>query len=176
MGELIVLMGPTGAGKSSQGDLLAEDLGGVHLSSGKLLRRDPRLAEMIAHGGLAPAELVETIIGEALDAVEPGVPVVLDGFPRTMSNVRWLNEHLGEHGRSLRCVIFLDLDIETSLARLGLRERSDDAPAAVREKWREFEEKTRPVVDYYEEQGLIKHVDGRGTLEEVRQLVKACLA
>src|SRR6266536_2997617 len=131
MGELILLMGPTGAGKSVQGDLLAQELRGVHLSSGELLRRDPKAAAAIADGRLAPASEVERVVGEAVAAVEPERAIVLDGFPRTMSNVRWLEQNLPKQGRRLRGVVLLELDWETSMKRLGLRDRADDAPDAV---------------------------------------------
>jgi len=72
MAELIVLMGPTGAGKSVQGDLLASEMGGVHLSSGNLLRQNPHAAALLADGRLAPAEEVEAIVGKAVDAIPPG--------------------------------------------------------------------------------------------------------
>ena len=176
MGQLIVLMGPTGAGKSSQGDVLAAALGGTHLSSGKILRDDPTTAGLLTGGALAPAAEVERVVGEALDRVPQDHPVILDGFPRTMSNVEWLENHLAEHSRKLVRVIFLDLDFETSMQRLGLRDRSDDAPEAVEKKWREFAEKTKPVIEHYEQLGLLKHVDGRGTMEEVQQLIRAALA
>jgi adenylate kinase len=176
LGTLIVLMGPTGAGKSSQGDLLAKELGGVHFSSGALLREDPKAAAMLVSGHLAPAEEVERVVGEAIDAVPREQPIILDGFPRTMSNVHWLDSELPKHNRVLRRVVLIELDIETSLQRLGLRDRADDAPAAIREKYRIFEEKTMHVVEHYEQQGLLARVDGRGTREQVQALIKAVLA
>ncbi|HVQ43407.1 MAG TPA: nucleoside monophosphate kinase [Candidatus Saccharimonadia bacterium] len=176
MGKLIVLMGPTGAGKSVQGDFLAEDLGGVHLSSGNLLRRDPKAAAMIADGKLAPAAEVERIVGEAVAAVPDEQPIILDGFPRTMSNVRWMEAELPAYGREVTSVVLIELDLETSLKRLGLRERADDAPEVVREKWNEYARNTQAAIEHYETLGLLRRVDGRGDIETVRRLVRAVLA
>ena len=176
MAELIVLMGPTGAGKSVQGDLLAQDMKGVHLSSGNLLRQDPKIAELIAGGQLAPAEEVERIVGEAIDSIEPGQPIIFDGFPRTMCNVKWMDEELPKHQRTLRAVVLIELDLATIKERLGLRDRADDSPEAVQEKWDLYHEKTRPVIEHYEELGLLKRVDGRGSIEEVQALVREALA
>ena len=176
MADLILLMGPTGAGKSVQGDLLAEELGGVHLSSGELLRRDPKIAEMIADGKLAPAEQVERIVGEAVEAIPADQPIIMDGVTRTMSNVRWLEKMLPQWNRRLTKVVLIELDLETSMHRLGLRGRADDAPAAVREKWEAYADQTRPVIEYYEKQGLVQKIDGRGNVEEVQGLLKAALA
>jgi adenylate kinase len=176
MAELIVLMGPTGAGKSVQGDLLASELGGVHLSSGNLLRENKHAAALIASGALAPAAEVEEIVGKAVDTVRPEQPIILDGFPRTMSNMRWLDEELPGHKRQLKAVVVIELDFETIKQRLGLRDRADDAPDAVRAKWDLYHEKTHEVIEHYEQMGLVKRVDGRGTIAEVQALVMAAVS
>lgn len=175
MADLIVLMGPTGAGKSVQGDLLAHELNGIHLSSGHLLRTDPQAAAMIADGKLAPAHEVERIVGEAIGAVASNQPIILDGFPRTVSNLDWMGRMLPAYNRQIVAVILIDLDLQTSLSRLGLRHRADDAPAAVQEKWDEYITKTQPVIDYFDQHGLLKRIDGRGNVSQVQQLVKVAL-
>jgi adenylate kinase len=175
MAELIVLMGPTGAGKSVQGDLLAADLDGVHLSSGELLRRDPQAAAMIANGLLAPAAEVERIVGEAIDDIPADKPIVFDGVIRTMSNAQWMERQLPKYGRTLRKVVLIELDFETLMKRLDIRHRADDTPEAVRAKWNEYIEKTQPVIEYYEATGLLVRIDGRGDVESVHSLVKAAI-
>jgi adenylate kinase len=62
------------------------------------------------------------------------------------------------------------------MKRLGLRDRADDAPEAVKEKWDEYANKTKPVVEHYEALGVLKRVDGRGTVEEVHALISDALA
>ena len=176
MAGLIVLMGPTGAGKSVQGDLLAQQLGGVHLSSGNLLRQDPVAARMIANGKLAPADEVERIMGKAIAEVENEKVIILDGFPRTTSNLRWMDEELPKLGRSVEHVILIELDVATCIARLSIRDRADDSPAAVQEKLDAYELSTRPVVEHYQKTGMLKRVDGRGSVESVRALVRAAIS
>jgi adenylate kinase len=176
MGELIIMMGPTGAGKGTQGEMLAEELNGVHLSSGSLLRADPKTAPLLLGGRLAPAEEVERVVAEAVDRVPMTQPIVFDGFPRRLSDAQWLEHELIHHGRSLKRVVLIDLDIETSMKRLGLRDRSDDGPEAIRAKWQAYEDETQPVIEYYEKLGVLRRIDGRGTVEEVQQLVKAALS
>ncbi len=175
MGRLICLMGPTGAGKSVQGDLLAEQYGAVNLSSGKLLRRDSQALARMVDGRLAPAEEVERVVGEAMNGIPKEQLVVLDGFPRTQSNLRWMDKELPVLGRRLRRVVLIELDLETSLERLGLRGRADDAPAAVKAKFKLFEDATRPVVEHYRELGLLVTVDGRGSIEQVHEEIVAAL-
>jgi len=175
MGQLIVLMGPTGAGKSVQGDLLAEQFGWVHLSSGKLLRRDKQAARMLTDGRLAPAEEVHRVVGEAIERTPEGSTVVLDGTPRRQSDVEWLDENLPKFKLAITAVILIELDIATSLKRLGLRGRADDAPEAVREKWKLFEDVTGPVIQHYRDLGLLVTVDGRGSIEQVHQEVVSAL-
>ncbi len=175
MAKLIILMGPTGAGKSVQGDLLAKELGGVHLSSGNLLRQDPETAKMIANGKLAPAAEVERITGDAIRAVDDNQVIILDGFPRTTSNLEWMDRELPKLNRAVSHVILIELDAETCLKRLGLRDRADDSPAAVQEKLEAYAVSTRPVVEHYEALGMLKRVDGRGTVEEVHELVRAAI-
>ena len=175
MGALIVLMGPTGAGKSAQGDLLAEHYQAVHLSSGKLLRQDAHAATTLADGRLAPASEVERVIGEAMAKVPQEKLLILDGMPRTQSNVEWLDQNLPKYDRHLVKAVLIDLDIETSMKRLSLRGRADDTREAVREKWQLFDEVTRPVVGHYRDLGLLVTVDGRGSIEEVHGLMKKAL-
>src|SRR3954468_2073165 len=111
MADLIVLMGPTGAGKSVQGDLLAKDLNGVHLSSGNLLRQDLHAAAMLVSGKLMAAHEVERVVGEAIAKVPEEQPIILDGTPRTMSNVHWIKRNLPHYNRILKRVVLIELDL-----------------------------------------------------------------
>jgi adenylate kinase len=172
MGDLIILMGPTGTGKSSQGELIAKDLGGVHLSSGHLLREHPKTAPLMASGNLVPAEQVEEVVGEVIDGIAQHKPIVLDGFPRTQSNVHWIDHELLKHGRILRKVILLDVPRKVILERLKVRARADDTPEALERKWAAYERWTKPVLEHYRDLGIVTTIDGDGTFEEVRDRIE----
>lgn len=175
MGDLIILMGPTGAGKSSQGELIAKDLGGIHLSSGHILREHPATGKALESGELVSAETVEAVVGEKIDSVPQTQPIVLDGFPRTQSNVHWIDHELLRHGRKLKRVILLDVDREVILERLHLRARADDEPEAVERKWAAYERWTKPVVEHYRDLGLLTVINGNGTFEEVRDRIEEAM-
>ena len=176
MGDLIILMGPTGSGKSSQGELIAQDLGGVHLSSGHVLRDHPKTAHLMASGDLVPADQVEEVVGEVIDSIPQSKPVVLDGFPRTQSNVHWIDHELLKHGRTLRRVILLDVKRSTILERLKLRDRADDGVEAIKRKWSAYERFTLPVVEHYRQLGLLSVVDGNGAFEAVRDQIEELMS
>jgi adenylate kinase len=175
MGKLILLVGPTGSGKSTQGDLLAQDINGVHLSSGMLLRNDPKVVAMLTGGKLAPADEVHRVVAEAFANVPNDQPIVLDGMPRTQSDLDWLEENLPRLEREVTQVVVLELDIETSVARLSGRDRADDSIEAIKKKYEWYKNSVQRVIDYYERRGLLRRVDGRKPVDEVRALVKAAI-
>jgi len=130
---------------------------------------------MLHDGRFAPADEVERVVGEAIAAVPDDTPVILDGTPRTMHNVKWMEETMPKLGRDLTHVILIEVDLETSKKRLGLRVREDDLPHAVQQKWDLFNTKVREVIDHYERSGKLIRVDGRGSIEEVHQMIKAAV-
>lgn len=170
MGQLIILMGPTGAGKSYQGQFLATH-GWQHISSGELLRHDLKEAAVLARGELAPSAEVERLVEAAVTAVPAGQPVVLDGFPRTLDEAAWLDERASSWGRTLEAVMLLEVSEAVAAARLASRGRSDDTPEALAEKVREYREITAPLVSAYEARGVLHRLNGDQSVEEVGKLI-----
>ncbi len=166
MGQIIILMGPTGAGKSIQAEFLAAH-GWYHISSGELLRHVPADSVYLASGQLAPSTEVERLVEEAIRAVEIPQPIVLDGFPRTIDEAEWLDTHVTSWGRELTGVILLDVSEATALARLQGRRRSDDNAAAVAQKRIAFDHETRPLVEYYQTKRLLHLLDGEQNVDAV---------
>lgn len=171
----IVFLGPPGAGKGTQSVRVAARLAVPHLSSGDMLREAIRqdtalgrkAAEFMDAGRLVPSELVQALIEDRL--VQPDcVPgFLLDGFPRTVDQAETLDWLLAGRDTALDRVIRLEVDEEIILARLSGRGRSDDGMEVVRERLRQYDDLTRPLVDYYRDHGVLSDVDGLGTQDEV---------
>lgn len=175
MASLILLMGATGAGKSAQSDLLEGELGWTHISSGRLLRQSPAYRKLLETGQLAPSSAVQSLVGHALADVNPSDTVILDGFPRTIEDIKWLDSFISETGIVLGAVILLEVDRKVSLRRLSGRQRSDDTALALDEKWRQFDNETSLVLNHYREQGRLVSVDANGTIRQVHNRIKKVL-
>jgi len=102
--------------------------------------------------------------------------VILDGCPRMLDEAKWLLIELAKLGRRLTCVIVIQIDYQESVARLLQRARPDDSQVAIEERLALFERETRPVVALFEHQGLVRQVDGIGTVDEVAARVEEALA
>jgi adenylate kinase len=172
----IVFLGPPGAGKGTQAVRVAERLGVPHLSTGEMLREairqdtelGRRAAEHMNAGRLAPTELVQALVGERLAQSNCSGGYLLDGFPRTVEQAEHLDRLLAARGAAgLDRAVYLDVSEEAILARLATRGREDDVEHVVRERLRQYDKLTKPLVDYYRGRGVLDEVDGLGTPDEV---------
>ena len=151
-------------------------------------------------GILVPDSLMYGLVERALEATGWD-NFVLDGFPRTPLQARWLTRQLKAFHAPLDIVVFLDLDDERILARLSRRRihrvtgenfhldtkpphgidpaliirRKDDAPASVRQRLRVYHQTTAPVAEFFREQGIIIRVDAHGTFEAVHTHIRRLL-
>jgi adenylate kinase len=166
---LILILGPTGAGKSYQAAKLAAARGWENISSGELLRAtsDIHIKSELATGELVETPEVEQLVREALDRADPNTPVILDGFPREMREAKWLDELMPELSRELTQVLYLDVARDITLERLRKRHRSDDNQASLEHKWEWYAKETQPVIDHYQESGKLVRIDGAGSPDEV---------
>ena len=185
---MIILMGLAGSGKSTQGRILAERLGGEWLSAGQVLRetQDPAMREVMDRGELVDDELVIRLMEARMAQAEAaGKPVILDGYPRTVRQAKWVAarpagvEATGEAGAGanraveVRAVIWLEVPKEELIRRLQLRGRSDDQnAAAIEERLKIVKENADEVCHILAQKGVrILAVDGLGTPEEVTERV-----
>jgi len=176
---MIVFFGPAGAGKSVQGQLLAARNGWRWLSAGQLLR-DTRDMDVIAEmqtGSLVDPAKVNELMGDALKRAKNIDRVILDGFPRQLSQAKWLIESQPEHERSIALVIVMEVPRAELLKRLEVRGRLDDTTEAIDERLRIYRTEIYPILTYLTEQGIrIAHVDGTGTVGQVHDRIMDELA
>lgn len=173
---MVIFFGPAGAGKSVQGNLLAARNDWRWLGAGQLLRdsRDPELLAEMSTGKLVNPEIVNKVMGEALDRADDRVQkVILDGFPRQLEQAKWLVEHSANHGnRKIDVVIVLEVPRSEVLRRLEIRGRLDDQPEVIDERLKIYRQEMYPVLNFLNEQGVaIAHIDGTGTVGQVHDRV-----
>lgn len=173
---MIVFFGPAGAGKSVQGQILAARHGWRWLSTGQLLREteNKEVLEYLKTGKLVADEQINTLIGDALKDAKDISHVVLDGYPRKMSQAEWLIENQPMHERIIDVVIVLEVPRSEIINRMMLRGRADDTPEAIEERLQIYRREMYPVLSYLTEHGVhVAHIDGTGTVGQVHDRIEA---
>ncbi len=174
-------MGPPGAGKGTQGELLARHMGIPRLSTGEMLREaranrtelGRRAQAYMELGDLVPDEVVLGLVAEALDGPRSPAGFILDGFPRTIAQAEGLSEILEERSTPLDGVIFLEVPEEELVRRLTGRSanesRTDDAPETVHRRLQVYQAETEPVIRWYADHDVrLIEADGVGSIEEIQ--------
>jgi adenylate kinase len=181
----ILLMGPPGAGKGTQGAILAERLGMPKFATGDLLREAVRLGTplglqakaIMEAGGLVSDEIILGVVAYELRAPAAAGGMIFDGVVRTIPQAEGVAALLTAQSRQMDLVLFFDVSDEEILARLDRRRslegRADDDPAAVQRRLAAYREQTAPVLDWYEERGGVQRVPATGTVAEIAERVRA---
>ena len=175
---MILLFGPTGAGKSMQWQMLAVRQGWKWLSTGEMLREstDPEVISVLKSGELVSDELTyevfEAAIGEAINKQYKNV--IVDGFPRTKDQAEWLASYLEKTAQSIDIVVALEVPEAEIMQRLEKRGRMEDTPETIAKRMTIYRQKMYPVLGIFAEQGMkIVHLDGTGTAGEVHDRIYA---
>jgi adenylate kinase len=178
-GRRLVLLGPPGSGKGTQGDLLAARLGIPTVSTGALFRdqmaRGTALGveaqTYIAQGHLVPDRVTNAMVKSRLAAADAVPGFILDGYPRNVPQVAVLEEILSAQGWSLSGALSLELPEELIVDRLLKRAliegRPDDTEPVIRQRLAVYHRETEPIIEVYREAGLLLPVDAVGTVAEV---------
>lgn len=174
----LVLIGIQGAGKSTQGKLLSEELNLPYLSSGHIFRQMAKrqtklgrwLKETLNAGVLVPDDTTVEIVMEYLQKPEYEKGFIIDGFPRTLTQAEAFSD-------GSEVVIFIDVSDKEALWRISGRvsDREDETLQAIRQRINLFHEETDQVLEYYEGSGRLIKVDGEQTVEEVFQEIMSKL-
>jgi adenylate kinase len=180
-------MGPPGAGKGTQAKRIAEHYGIPAISTGDIFRAmknaDTPLARQVRaimeSGGYVSDEITNEIVKDRLAQPDCQTGFLLDGYPRTLQQVRTLDDYLAETDRPLDAVISLLADTDEVVARLLRRAaidgRSDDNEETIRVRLQVYLEQTEPLLDVYRSRGLLVEVNGLGEVDEVSERVFAAL-
>jgi adenylate kinase len=205
----LVLLGAPGAGKGTQGALLAEALGIPKIATGDMLRDAVRQgtelglqAKAIMDAGhLVSDEIVLGLVRERLGG-DGAQGAIFDGYPRNVAQAQSLDGLLGELGRRIGAVVYIDVDDDAIVRRMSgrttdpetgvvyhhehnppppeiadrCRQREDDREETVRHRLEVYRENTAPLVDHYRQAGVPVHkVDGTRAIPEVQTEILALL-
>ena len=174
----IALFGPPGSGKGTQSKLILEKYGLIHISTGDILRREIaentslglEVKSIIDSGELVSDEIIMKIIENYIDTHSHPKGFLFDGFPRTYEQCFMLEEMLAKMNTALSCMISLEVPEEELRRRMLDRAlksgRTDDNIDVINHRFKEYREKTLPVMDFYAERGKLRSIDGTGTVEE----------
>jgi adenylate kinase len=182
----LVLFGPPGAGKGTQAVFLANTFNLVHLSTGDLLRQEiaaqtdlGRLAnEIVSKGELVSDSIVISMIEAKLTSSKNARGFIFDGFPRTVPQAQALDELLLKHNSKISAMLCLEVVKEELISRLlnrGITSgRSDDSdPATIENRINVYNEKTAPIISYYQSQGKYYPIMGVGTIDEIAENLRS---
>ena len=176
----IVLFGPPGAGKGTQSEKLIEKFQLIHLSTGALLRSEIAQQTVLGmqakllmdKGELVPDAVVIGMIRAKLEHNEKASGFIFDGFPRTAAQAEALDNLLSEKNTNISCMLALEVDNEELTKRLLLRGKAsgradDQNEEIIRNRIKEYNNKTAPLKDFYSAQNKFHAINGIGSIDEI---------
>ena len=190
---ILILLGAPGAGKGTQAERIVKTRGIPQLSTGDMLRAavssgsplGKRVKDIMDRGDLVSDAIIEEIITDRIKAPDCAKGFILDGAVRTVVQAEMIDRVLSGLGRSLDAVILLEVDEEELVNRLktrieqakkaGLPLRADDNVETFRKRQQVYRDQTAPLIPYYEGKGVLRRVDGMGSIDEVAAAIDAIL-
>ena len=184
----LLIVGPQGSGKGTQGVRIAQAFGVPAVSTGDVFRSavaagtelGEQVKAVIEAGHLVSDELTSAVVRDRLAEPDTEGGFLLDGYPRNVAQVRDLDAFLEGRDEELDAVIELVVPRDESIARLSLRAkeqgRTDDTEEVIANRLAIYERETAPILDVYRSRGVVVRIDGVGTLDEVTHRIFEALS
>ena len=173
----IIIFGPPGAGKGTQAEKLIEHYNLPHLSTGNIFRKNiknktplgKKVKSIMDDGKLVPDETVVALVADELKKEKYDDGVILDGFPRTVTQSKALDSFFDENNKKVDAFLNLEVPENELISRILNRGegRSDDTPEKVKTRLEVYHKETEPVLNYYEKKGQVIHIDGTGSITDI---------
>jgi adenylate kinase len=189
----IILIGPPGAGKGTQAQILEAEFGLKQLSTGDMLRAEiaagtelgKKAKQTMDAGNLVSDEIVIGMISNRIDQDDCAMGVIFDGFPRTVDQAKALDQMLSDKGKPLKAVFQFVVDEDELVKRLetriqqtidaGKELRGDDNVETFKKRLGVYKDQTAPILPYYEQTGLLIKIDAMKPIDFVGTEIKAQL-
>ena len=175
----LILLGAPGSGKGTQGSILSETLGLQKVATGDLLRaavqRETPLGleakDFMEQGMLVPDTVILGLIDEVLNSSGASRGIIMDGFPRTVAQAEAVDRQLEAQNMQVDHVLSFEVPeaelISRMMGRAAREGRADDTPEAFQQRLQVYREQTAPLLDFYQQRGIVKVLDGTGSIEEI---------
>lgn len=184
MAKRLIFLGPPGAGKGTQAQILSENHQIPHVSTGDILRAavaqetplGKQAKDYMDRGELVPDALILNLIRDRLSYEDTANGWILDGFPRNVNQAAFLEDLLRELEQNADCALNLEVPDEVLVSRLLERKRKDDNEETIRRRLEVYHQDTVPVIDFYRQRKTLKTINGDRTMEEVTEQLNKAIA
>ena len=183
----IVIFGPPGAGKGTQSKFIVEKYNLYQLSTGDLLRNEiknktllgKKISSIMNSGELVSDDIVGNLIENFILNNSYKNKIIFDGYPRTLSQAKNLDNLLKKYNQKIDIVLKLSVSLETVKKRILERkmqeQRTDDNEEIAIKRYQNYEKSSKPVIDFYNETKLIKVVNGENSISQINDEISGLI-
>jgi adenylate kinase len=179
----LILMGPPGAGKGTQAQVVADHFSIPAISTGDIFRANVSQGTPLGveakrymdQGEYVPDEITNRMVRNRIDEADAEPGFLLDGYPRTLAQVEELDGMIEFTGHSLDAAVVLVCDddelVKRLLHRAQVEGRADDTEDVIRRRQEVYAEQTEPLIGVYRDRGILVEVDGMGEVDQVTKRI-----